>query len=293
MSIEAVGRTLPAPLGGNAKVILLGMANHAHADGTNAYPSMETLAGYAHCDRRTAQRNVRKLEGDGFIEREGVGPAGQTRYRVVFGRWEGGGKMPGPNAAGGIEGQGGAAPVPPEPSIEPSKGKGSAPARADAREALPDDFPDDLRPHARAAYRILRQVAADHGAKRVWPLALGRCIMSHPRKPLVATAHALHTWAVDPGRKIQDVVGTYRSFLARESDLETAERLADDGTPMGGRAGANGHGPNVVPFRESYRDKKARERDERNAQRLVELHALQAAEAAGNVNVVPGTEASP
>lgn len=120
MSIEAVGRALSAPIGGNCKVVLLGVANHAHRDGTNAYPSIETLALYAHCDRRTAQRNVRKLEDEGFLEREGVGPMGQTRWRIAFAAWEGGGKMPqGQNARGGTSAPGGAAPVPPEPSIEP------------------------------------------------------------------------------------------------------------------------------------------------------------------------------
>lgn len=130
MSIEAVGRTLAAPLGGNPKVLLLGLANHAHPDGTNSYPSIERLAGYCHCDRRTAQRNVRKLQDDGFIEQEGVGPVGQTRWRICFEAWEGGRQnaTPRQNAGGGthaaggggISGPGGAAPMPPEPSIEPS-----------------------------------------------------------------------------------------------------------------------------------------------------------------------------
>lgn len=130
MSIEAVGRALAAPLGGNPKVLLLGLANHAHPDGTNSYPSIERLAGYCHCDRRTAQRNVRKLQDDGFIEQEGVGPVGQTRWRICFEAWEGGRQnaTPRQNAGGGthaaggggISGPGGAAPMPPEPSIEPS-----------------------------------------------------------------------------------------------------------------------------------------------------------------------------
>jgi len=130
MSVEAFSRTLAAPLGGNPKVILLGLANHAHPDGTNSYPAIDRLATYCHCDRRTAQRNIRKLEADGFIARDGFGPKGQTNWRLCFEKWESEGRQnaaPRQNATaasehrgGGIPGLEGAAPMPPEPSIEPS-----------------------------------------------------------------------------------------------------------------------------------------------------------------------------
>lgn len=96
---------------------------------------------------------------------------------------------------------------------------------------IPDGFPDELRPHAREVMAVLRRVAEKHGAKRVWPRAVGLAVMAHPRHPLVKTAHALEGWAVDPGRKVKDVVATYRTFLAREAELEATERLAEDGTP--------------------------------------------------------------
>lgn len=86
MSIEAVHWALDVPVGGNAKVILIGIANHARPDGTGSYPSLDTLAEYAHCDRATVWRNLRKLEGDGWIERIGKGPQGQTSWRLMFGR---------------------------------------------------------------------------------------------------------------------------------------------------------------------------------------------------------------
>lgn len=86
MSIEAMSWALTVPLGGNAKVVLLGLANHAHPDGTSAYPALTTLAVYAHCDRSTARRNCRRLADDGWIERTGVGPNGQNEYRLCVER---------------------------------------------------------------------------------------------------------------------------------------------------------------------------------------------------------------
>jgi len=236
MSVEAFGRALYAPLGGNPKVILLGIANHAHADGTNAYPSIDTLAGYAHCDRRTAQRNVRKLESDGYIEREGVGPAGQTRWRIVFAKWDGGDKMPpvAPDDVGGDKSAPeGAAPVPPEPSIEPSTkpSSGGGRARASARgNDVPDDFPDELRPHARAVYRVLRSVAEHHNAKAVSAKSLAHVLMARPHHPLVRAAHDFAAWAMESGRsRRRDVVAGYRNWLDKCEELAGVERLPGDG----------------------------------------------------------------
>ncbi len=246
MSIEAVTWALGVPVGGNAKVILLGLANHAHPDGSETYPALDTLAGYAHCDRSTARRNVRKLVSDGWAIEDGLGPRGQMKYRLPL-AIQGGGKTPRvQNATGGISAHGGVAPMPPEPSIEPSKGKEERErARDERKNSIPDDFPDHLRPHAREVMRVLRSVAEDHGAKRVWPQEVARAIMAKPRHPLVAVAHELAAWAVDPKREIKDVVGTYRTFLKRERELEATERLADDGTPTTGRPAMPG---NVTPL---------------------------------------------
>lgn len=75
MSIEATAWALhqrcPTP---TAKLVLLGLANHAHADGTGAWPSVDTLAGYADCDRRTVQRSLRALEGEGLVARSSWQP---------------------------------------------------------------------------------------------------------------------------------------------------------------------------------------------------------------------------
>lgn len=86
MSIEAVHWALGVPIGGNAKVVLLGLANHAHPDGSEAYPSLDRLAIYANCDRSTARRNVNRLVELGWIIPDGQGPRRQNCYRLAVDR---------------------------------------------------------------------------------------------------------------------------------------------------------------------------------------------------------------
>ncbi|MFI1914545.1 helix-turn-helix domain-containing protein [Nocardia sp. NPDC020380] len=71
MSVEAMAWALiGAPdVGGREQVVLIGLANHAHADGTFSYPSHATLAAYARCDKRTVRRAIASLETKGLIER--------------------------------------------------------------------------------------------------------------------------------------------------------------------------------------------------------------------------------
>jgi hypothetical protein len=47
--------------------VLLMIANHAHSDGTGAYPGMKTLAREARIDERQARRCVRELERSGEL----------------------------------------------------------------------------------------------------------------------------------------------------------------------------------------------------------------------------------
>lgn len=53
-----------------AKLVLLGYANHAHADGTSAFPGIKRIASYAECSERTVQRHVAALIAEGWM-REG------------------------------------------------------------------------------------------------------------------------------------------------------------------------------------------------------------------------------
>lgn len=225
MSVEAITWALRVPVGGNAKVILLGLANHAHPDGTNAYPALDTLAEYAACHRATARRNLRELEEAGYIEREGEGPKGQHRWRLMIGGRKT--RPVAPASEGGDTGvREGVAPVLPEPSMEPSNRTGDTKSANNAADSLPDDFPEELKPHARVVYRLLVKVAEQHGARVVKPLALGRVMMGRPRKPFVKAAHDFAAWAADPPRPIRDVVASYRRWIEQEKDLQTTERLS-------------------------------------------------------------------
>lgn len=67
MSFEAVAWALDAPVGGTQKVVLIGIASHADKYGDNAWPSIETLAGYAHVDGRSVQRAINDLVKAGLL----------------------------------------------------------------------------------------------------------------------------------------------------------------------------------------------------------------------------------
>lgn len=134
---------LGVPVGGNAKVVLLGLANHAHADGSNAYPALDKLAEYAACDRSTARRNVRKLEELGWICRDGEGPRGQHSWQLAMGAEPfstGGGNLP-PGGSTGVAK--GVALAPPEPSIEPTASSSSEPSVVEPFEDVPDGMRED------------------------------------------------------------------------------------------------------------------------------------------------------
>lgn len=49
------------------KIIMWGLADHAHADGTHAWASVGTLAEYADVDERTVRRHLGALMADGWL----------------------------------------------------------------------------------------------------------------------------------------------------------------------------------------------------------------------------------
>lgn len=260
MSWEATGRAWQSGATGNDLLVLLALADHAGGEDDpfgHAYPSIGRLETMTGLSRRTVQRALRTLEDEGLIEATGEhvwNPRKVTTvYRLAEGRrGDTPGEPRGVNRA--AEGRRGDAQT--SPSTTP---KEQSVAR-DPREAVPEDFPDELRPHAREVMRILVEVAQQHGAKKVWPLALGRLLMANRTKPLVATAHELHVWAVDPPRPIKDVVATYRTFLGRAPTLQGVE-------PLGAR------GP--MPENVHRMPRRGSGLEERTARRLAELEALE------------------
>jgi hypothetical protein len=71
MSVEATSWALSeAPdVPPQCVAVLLGLANHAHANGRGAFPSQERLAWYARKSVRSVRRDLAELEGLGLIRR--------------------------------------------------------------------------------------------------------------------------------------------------------------------------------------------------------------------------------
>jgi hypothetical protein len=212
MSVEAFTWALRQPVGGSPKVVLLGIANHAHPDGGEAYPSLDTLATYAHCNRSTARRNIRKLEEDGWIIRDGVGPRGELKWRLPLGSQNAtGGKMP--RVASGTER--GTTQVPPEPK-EPSNRQKDASALA--TDAFPEDLPAELEPIAVTVGKLLKRVALDRQQKKpVTRAAVGHAVLTYPDRDHERVAREVEHWLLHgkgARRSCADIVSRYRSFLA-------------------------------------------------------------------------------
>lgn len=115
-----------------ARLVLFVLAEHAYDDGTDAYPSVDTLSRKTRLSRRSVQAALRKLEADSMIANQGKGPAGTTRWAVLMDPEDGGAdSSPPQNPRGEDDDGGGRSPRPPggeaaspEPSFnhpEPSK----------------------------------------------------------------------------------------------------------------------------------------------------------------------------
>lgn len=129
MSVQAISWVMDhsrSRLG--ARLVLLSVANHAHADGTGAYPSKATIAREAGLSPRQVQRLIRELEDLGEVRvLRGEGPRGAHLYDLPMVREGRQSDSPqeapgGDNGGGGGDngGPGGETPTSPEPSTEPS-----------------------------------------------------------------------------------------------------------------------------------------------------------------------------
>ena len=122
---------------GSKLLLLLALADFAHDDGGNVYPSVDTLAQKTRCDRRTVQRNLRQLEGEGAILL--VTPAtrhGPAEYQLgaAFCRpSEGQGRHPVHLGAASDPNQGGV--TPPNPLVKNHQKNPSTRASARVRES--------------------------------------------------------------------------------------------------------------------------------------------------------------
>ena len=85
MSIELISSALnDSSATGTTKLVLIGLCNHANADGL-CWPSVSRLATYARCNERTVQRHLRQLIelGEIRVVRKGGGRSA-THYRIML-----------------------------------------------------------------------------------------------------------------------------------------------------------------------------------------------------------------
>ncbi len=86
MSVQAMSWVIEHSRHKGAELLcLLMIANHAHADGTNAFPSIETLARECRMSERQIKRIIQKLEESGELRVErGVGRGNVNYYVIVM-----------------------------------------------------------------------------------------------------------------------------------------------------------------------------------------------------------------
>jgi hypothetical protein len=114
-----------------ARLVLLALANHAHEDGSKAFPSVRTIAARAKLSERAARDALRRLEDLGEIEAEGFSEYGTVVYRIKMGA----AKSADPRKKKPKK----TSPTSPEPSIEKNDGKANAlPSRERGRDPLFD-----------------------------------------------------------------------------------------------------------------------------------------------------------
>jgi hypothetical protein len=70
---------------GNARLVLLSIANHADREGANAWPSLETIAVESRCSTATVKRAIAELRSIGELHwRRGLGQAGAFRKSNLY-----------------------------------------------------------------------------------------------------------------------------------------------------------------------------------------------------------------
>lgn len=124
LCLSHVMRHSEATLG--ARLVLFVLAEHAHDDGSESYPSVETLAERTRMSRRAVQSALRRLEADGGVLRDGLGPKGQTKWIVVMG---GADSSPREDDEGRSSRHEGGEAASPEPSNNPNEPSSSSTAR--------------------------------------------------------------------------------------------------------------------------------------------------------------------
>jgi hypothetical protein len=89
MSVRLTSAVFELDIPAAAKLVLLAMADHAHSDGTNCFPSITTLAKKTGLSRRGTQKLVHKLARAGFLkDTKKISRLGTVIYALTLDRGE-------------------------------------------------------------------------------------------------------------------------------------------------------------------------------------------------------------
>jgi hypothetical protein len=225
-----------------ARLVLLSLADHAKADGSAAWPSVDTIARHARMSRRAVQESLRRLEADGAIMPTGRSSKGTTVYRVrmVHGADSsaGGAADGAPGAQITTSGGEAASPEPSENRQEDPSGKKNARILSPADE--PEGFAEWLGHHSIVCK--LPVPRAETRARTKLAQAFRNLVLEgrtmHELKA-ASTAMAADEWRMAEVQRRTPAVllrpQTIDTWLAKGLELESAEpsRFAafDDGDP--------------------------------------------------------------
>src|SRR5512139_2104790 len=84
MSVQVMSSVWDLNLPTNEKIVLLAYADHADKNGFSVFPSVSTIAAKAGYSDRSVQAITRRLQAKGILQRDGTGPHGTNRWRIVI-----------------------------------------------------------------------------------------------------------------------------------------------------------------------------------------------------------------
>lgn len=218
------------------KAILMLLAQMADWQSGRCEAKVSTISEATEVGDRTVRTHLAWLAESGIIAR-------RPQYRADHGRrgdeylllapwvesWPDGAPLPNPQVGRSSD----STPSPPVAGQEQPLPNGHASKQENAHAQVPDNFPDELRPHARVVMRVLREAAVQQRGKAVTARAVGLVIAARPRKPVVKAAYDYAAWLSGRPGHARDVVAGYRNWLDRESDLATLEPLPGEGGGVG------------------------------------------------------------
>jgi hypothetical protein len=192
--------------GGTARLVLLALADHAHPDGTHAFPAVAELARMCGVSDRTVQRTLRDLEASGEIRtvREATRYL-PTEYAIPgVGRGDIRGDRLTPLDPAGVSSE--------APGVTKEPFRGDTAMSPEPKEPTPTEEPKgrSARPRARAT-RIPDDFTLT-AEMRAWAHAKG-VLGNLPRE----TDRFRDYW-LGAGRPKADWVATWRNWISREAD---------------------------------------------------------------------------